>query len=406
MAREYAGRVSSLSESDDPEEAIFYDTAVPSRWAAVSPARVALGVVGALCVAAACCFLLLRDGSKQRTTLRTNDVVSGRQLLESPGMVNVATSNAMKVCSNLRAEDESFVRETVSQGLVNLSQSMAVRLSDTKIPAERVPHVFQVVGSMADPRVQKIGHEVAQAVHEGRMEGRVGVQRRLKERFEHRLPELRALKREIYKTVGDKEQSTLNLEGMGILQAVPIGPVAVGHRQLQSAGSELTSSDMTDMAAKFEKGLGILAGLVEQTRVCLDQIDFVGESFGRDMKIPYWAKSLVGGLDFVSELSDCVMRANSNQVKLMMCPMKYASAFSDFISCVDNIFGADNGHLSLFGGGSAAAATTTASRGWASFGTTNAPSAHWGSSATTKASLWASSALTGTAAVTTTLGWR
>ena len=88
----------------------------------------------------------------------------------------------------------------------------------------------------------------------------------------------------------------------------------------------------------------------------MDQIDFVGESFDVDMKIPYWAKSLVGGLDFVSELSDCVMRANdgndkgeSNQVKLMMCPVKYASAATDFLESVDNVMGMSNGHFSLFG---------------------------------------------------------
>merc|ERR1712083_632231 len=96
---------------------------------------------------------------------------------------------------------------------------------------------------------------------------------------------------------------------------------------------------------KFEEGLGVLCGMLEQTRVALDQIDFVGESFDVDMKIPYWAKSLVGGLDFVSELADCVMRGESNEVKLMMCPMKYASAATDFLESIDNVMGLSNGHF-------------------------------------------------------------
>merc|ERR1712125_273036 len=100
-----------------------------------------------------------------------------------------------------------------------------------------------------------------------------------------------------------------------------------------------------DMGAKFEEALGVFAGLLEQCRVALDQIDFVGESFDIDMKIPYWAKSMIGGLDFVSELSDCLMRGGENQVKLMMCPMKYASAASDFLESVDNVFGFNNGHF-------------------------------------------------------------
>merc|ERR1712232_184123 len=115
-------------------------------------------------------------------------------------------------------------------------------------------------------------------------------------------------------------------------------------------GSELTEHSFDGMGSKFETGLGMLSGMLEQARVALDQIDFVGESFDVDMKIPYWAKSLVGGLDFVSELSDCMMRGESNQVKLMMCPMKYASAATDFLEMVDNVMGINNGHF--FGGAS------------------------------------------------------
>merc|ERR1712113_65871 len=110
-------------------------------------------------------------------------------------------------------------------------------------------------------------------------------------------------------------------------------------------GSTITSVDMDGMSSKFEEALGILCGMLEQTRVALDQIDFVGESFDVDMKIPYWAKSLVGGLDFVSELADCVMRGETNEVKLMMCPMKYASAATDFLESVDNVMGINNGHF-------------------------------------------------------------
>merc|ERR1712232_608508 len=119
-----------------------------------------------------------------------------------------------------------------------------------------------------------------------------------------------------------------------------------------NAGSILdtSSASMDDMGAKFEEALGVFAGLLEQCRVALDQIDFVGESFDIDMKIPYWAKSMIGGLDFVSELSDCVMRSENNQVKLMMCPVKYASAATDFLESVDNVFGFNNGHF--WGGGS------------------------------------------------------
>merc|ERR1712232_1365205 len=110
-------------------------------------------------------------------------------------------------------------------------------------------------------------------------------------------------------------------------------------------GSQLTEDSFDGMGSKFQEGLGLLSGLLEQARGALDQIDFVGESFDVDMKIPYWAKSLIGGLDFIGELSDCVMRGESNQVKLMMCPMKYASAATDFLESFDNVMGLSNGHF-------------------------------------------------------------
>jgi hypothetical protein len=94
---------------------------------------------------------------------------------------------------------------------------------------------------------------------------------------------------------------------------------------------------------KWTQGLGVASTLLEECRVILDQVDFVGEAFGKDVGVPYWAKSAVGGLDFMTELTDCALRDHGNEVKLMMCPMKYASAFTDLISGIDNIFGVDNG---------------------------------------------------------------
>merc|ERR1719410_503847 len=111
------------------------------------------------------------------------------------------------------------------------------------------------------------------------------------------------------------------------------------------AGSMLEGADLDALSKQFEEGLGIVAGIIEQVRVVLDQSDFVADAFGKDIKIPYWAKSLVGGLDFVSELADCVMRSEDNQVKLIMCPAKYASAATDFLESLDNVMGIDGANF-------------------------------------------------------------
>merc|ERR1712107_126812 len=96
-----------------------------------------------------------------------------------------------------------------------------------------------------------------------------------------------------------------------------------------------------------EEALDFFGGLTEQARVAMDQIDFVGSSFGWDSKVPSEAKSGVGAADFLTNVADCVMRADGNDVKEGMCPAKYGSAFFDAISFVDNEMGISNARAGL-----------------------------------------------------------
>jgi len=378
MARDYQGRSERSFSESDPEEAFFSDDSAPRRG---NTKRMVIAALGGTCLFA-CVIAVFHSGSN----VANRGKVSARELLEGPSMVNVASKNTMTLSKNLKAEDESFVRSTIQTGLQNTISDMKAKrpaefraLEEMKLNKGQQEHIMKVVSSMADPRVQEMGFEVAKAVAEGRAEGRAGVKRRLQEKFEPRMDELMALRKEIYQTMDEKV--VVNLDHMDLVKAIPEQPTA--ERRL-GTGSEITDTDMTAMGDKFEKGLGILAGLVEQCRVMLDQIDFVGDSFGVNMKIPYWAKSLVGGLDFVSELSDCVMRSNNNQVKLMMCPMKYASAFSDFMSSLDNVMGMANNKMSLMGSGSGSSGTSSGSSsgatGWGAAGSS------WGASSSSTAS--------------------
>merc|ERR1711953_843031 len=125
----------------------------------------------------------------------------------------------------------------------------------------------------------------------------------------------------------------------------------------EDTGSMLSSSSLDGLSVKFEEALGIFAGLLEQARVVLDQTDFLGETLNADVKISSSAKSLVGALSFVTELADCVARSDDNQVKLVMCPMKYASAASDAFECIDNIMGENGANFNMFGFGGKASTT-------------------------------------------------
>merc|ERR1712048_820995 len=111
------------------------------------------------------------------------------------------------------------------------------------------------------------------------------------------------------------------------------------------------SSDMfpDDMQGKSDESsaTAFFGALEEQTRTLLDQIDFVGNSFGWDSHIPSVAKAGVGGLSFLTNVADCVSRADGNDVKEELCPVHYASAAFDSISAIDNMLGIDNGELGL-----------------------------------------------------------
>jgi len=366
-------------DSSDLEQ-LCSERSAPAPRASWTPSRITAVVLGAGCLFACgiAAFTLRADSSAQARTTR--------QLLEGDDMIDAATSSTMKTMG-FRAEHESFVRNTITEGLKDYSKHMEKtspeafkRLNEQVVSPGQQARALKAVRSMADSRVQQIGKEIATAVHESKSEGRASVQRRLAEKFGHRMPELQKLRNEIFSGhKGVAHNRILN----SFADEDKSAPRKLGATSSSdNVGSELTEADMGDMAEKFEKGLAILASMVEQCRVCLDQVDFVGEAFGHDMKIPYWAKSLVGGLDFVTELSDCVMRSQSNQVKLMMCPMKYASAFSDFMESIDNVMGMSNSNMGMMGGGSSATGSaSSATSGWGSSalsGSSSTAAAGWG----------------------------
>jgi len=283
-----------------------------------------------------------------------------RSLLESERFANVASSNIVKTKG---ASDISTVRKVVSDGLKDITSDMRVQQPETfkqvdtiELSPEQESKVLAAVSCMSDPRVQDIGREVAQVVKAGMGGGVREVKRQLLEKFQSRKQEILELRQELF-----PDMVRIKMKDSRLFQDLSHAGDADGSRRLdqpswpatwgstmldaEAAGFNGTLLDpsMSDgnvetWALKFEKALGIIAGLLEQTRVALTQVKFVGGAFGKDMKIPFWATSLVGGLAFVSQLIDCLMRADANEVKRYMCPMKYASAAADFFAAFDDIF--------------------------------------------------------------------
>jgi hypothetical protein len=257
--------------------------------------------------------------------------------------------------------------------------------------------ILKVVRNLADDRLQTIGKEIARIAKGSESPRKLkrfseeALKRQLTQSFHQNKAKLADLRNELIpaplRSMVDKStEMTFDADSMRLFRlsknswdvdvdkekpdksrmlidtSFSSADVDGGSADNAAAGAELTNEDVSDLTEKAGQGLGVLAGLLEQCRVALDQIDFVGEAFDKDMKIPYWAKSMVGGLDFVAELSDCLLRdgldndetTQTNTVKLAMCPMKYASAATDFLESVDNVMGINdaNGGLSansLFG---------------------------------------------------------
>eukprot|EP00928_Gymnodinium_smaydae_P068684 TRINITY_DN518_c0_g1_i1.p1 TRINITY_DN518_c0_g1~~TRINITY_DN518_c0_g1_i1.p1 ORF type:complete len:413 (-),score=114.05 TRINITY_DN518_c0_g1_i1:197-1435(-) len=366
----------------------------------MSPLRVGVVAIGFAVVASCCAAVLYLRSVAPAASLGGS--TSARALLESPEMVDEATTNFV-TWSDGKLRDEPRLRKRIQSGLAKITAriqrenpEMFQRLEARQLSPAEKGDVLKVVAGMRHPGVQSLGRALAETVSASRAEGREGLKKKLHAQFGSKMHSLRQLQEEVFpeslrrasKDVSDS-QLFLNVEKMLIVkqfpdswkagerrlaydsfQAVKVPPVDISDDP-KDAGSILESDDLDLMAEHFEEALGIIAGLLEQSRVALDQVDLVGEGFGKDMKIPYQAKSAVGALDFVTELADCVMRADNNEVKLVMCPMKYASAAADALEAIDNIMGIDNGKLEA--NAQTQAAQHTQQSGWAAQYPTQAP---------------------------------
>lgn len=294
--------------------------------------------------------------------------VSARELLESPELADACTSGFMIAGRTaLKHEHRNLIRTQVTEGLRNFTASIAAqnprmyrKLDTHMVSPQQRERAFKAVLGMMDPRVQQLGHEVGEEVLESRDEGKEQLRRRLHERFSPRAMELAQLGREVgllsprkAKMAGKPE---VRPEKMNLFAMFPDGLDATARKEQRRLGGKIKKFLLDDLpgtengymsfgghaTAVMIEGLHVLAGIIEQTRVVLDQVDFVSDAFGKDAHIPYWSKSLVGGMAFISELALCVERSGMNLVKMTMCPFKYASAASDLFESIDNILGLDD----------------------------------------------------------------
>jgi len=85
----------------------------------------------------------------------------------------------------------------------------------------------------------------------------------------------------------------------------------------------------------MEQGMGVFTAVAEEARVMVDTVKLCSRLFGKDVKFPSWAESLVGGVSGGAAFASCefnAFQAHVNTAEMMMCPLKLGSQGFDFMN--------------------------------------------------------------------------
>eukprot|EP00929_Paragymnodinium_shiwhaense_P026361 TRINITY_DN1569_c1_g1_i1.p1 TRINITY_DN1569_c1_g1~~TRINITY_DN1569_c1_g1_i1.p1 ORF type:complete len:475 (-),score=129.04 TRINITY_DN1569_c1_g1_i1:131-1555(-) len=305
--------------------------------------------------------------------------LTARALLEHPDFIEAASQNIWALGQKHPSMQgkEHKLKPAVARMMASLSQIIAEQdpegtqhLDNIGLSMEQKNDVVSVVKRMGDHRVQSVGQEVLQLAVKHKDDKDIeGLQDEVKSVFTPRKQELASLKEQVLPDSIRQKVEQLTT------------PTEEQQRRLKTTSThpatQLTNAMGNDMGMKIEDALGMIGGLAEQARLALDEANTIGTSFGTvQHHVPWYWRSLVGGLAFGTETMDCILRQDDiketdkktgqqvlvsghggspNTVKMAMCPMKYAGAGMDFISGVNNAMGIQNSKLPydfqmMFGG--------------------------------------------------------
>lgn len=232
-------------------------------------------------------------------------------------------------------------------------------------PAQKDAMLHQVK-MLGDPRMQSLGRDVALAIRDGQSQGSAGVKRQLMERLQPRFAEIRRLHAEFKPAAlngpaaaGNDFKMNLDLDHMRMVQNFGNhkGSWEIDMSSPSVTSQAVASRRLNAQAAllQTEQSMGIIQAVAEQVRIILDQVADMGAVFGSPdaNRIPAWSRSLVGGVDVIAGMLQCVIDGMGNPSLMVVCPMRYASAMTDVFQSVSY----------LFGGGTNTATTTNTGTG-------------------------------------------
>jgi len=265
------------TEQDAGSSEELLPRAQESRW--LLPRVAAAGLaIGAL----AACALMVAVGSPHSATSRAHaspraQPVTVRQLLEGPELTDAVTDNFMSLGhAYLSSAQRGSVRAAVADNLANISSSLRARLPADhaqlnliQLSQEQQDSVLRVVRHYSDPRVLRLGDDIAEVVDEARAEGgdKRTVHRRLLAKLRPRLRELQELSEEMVPGSSvhlnlDEDDEIEDLEheqtsGKGHLKAARRGGAAglLAARRLSARDTLSGTRDQATTALRHVEGL-------------------------------------------------------------------------------------------------------------------------------------------------------
>lgn len=375
---------SGLSSEDVPVQQ-------PSAFTSKRLFAVGAGLLGL----AGCAATVLHASAPSRAGVQPAplDTISARALLEHPDFIDTATENVQTLLGDHMHGKEHRLQPAIRHAMSKVTELLnehdpegSRQLEAIKLNQQQKTDVLSVVKRMSDKHVQQVGREVLQIAmkHQNDKEKAIdGIERDISSAFHPRLEELKTLK----KTVMPASLRSHKGDASAASQEETVRQrrlsVCKGDTSQCKPGSEITDAMAKDTNMKVEDAGAIIAGLLEQARLALDESAVIGGAFGSKTRVPYYWRSAIAGLDYAAEVGDCLMRQNdkhikdadgkmhtvdgkeANPVKSSMCMMKYAGAGMDFLSGLNNVAGVQNSRLhqdfkSMFGGANPQAAYNAA----------------------------------------------
>lgn len=208
--------------------------------------------------------------------------VTVRELLEGPELADVVTENFMSLGHGyLNPAHRGDVRAAVADNLVNISGAIRARhpedhatLGMIQLSQQQKDSVLRLLGHYSDPRLQRLGNDIAQASAETRAQGgnRQSLKRRLSEKLQPQLHEIRGLCDEI--APGSGKDLTMTPDDFDDLEPVSefdkwnihvdVSPPTYGGRKAPTTGF---------FAARRLTARDTLSGTQDQTTLALQHME-------------------------------------------------------------------------------------------------------------------------------------